>query len=421
MPKLKNNLLKSLGPGFVTGAADDDPAGIATYSQTGARFGLSFLFLAPLSFPMMATVQEMCARIGIVTGRGLSANIRRVFPLPVVIFLSVLLLIANTVNIGANLGAMVAVIQLLFPVLPHLLLIVVITLLSLCLQIFLPYHTYAKYLKWLAFVLVFYIFSALSVPNINWNEVLSHTIIPSFTLNKESIIMISAIFGTTISPYLFFWQTSQEVEEEIDNGKSTVKERMLAISAPKLTAMRWDVWGGMLFSNLIMFFIILATAVTLFNSDTPNIQSASDAALALKPFVGDLAYLVFSIGVLGTGLLAVPVLAGSSAYAVSEGLKKKEGLSKRWDQALVFYGVIVISMIGGLAINFVGIDPFQLLIISAVVNALVAPFILVAILLLSGNKKIMGKYRNNPISSIVGWGVVILMSLVAIATLFSLA
>lgn len=406
-----------LGPGFITGAADDDPSGIATYSQAGAEFGLKLLWLAPLTFPLMAIVQEMCARIGLVTGRGLASNIRKSFPFPVVLFLTSLLVVANIINIGADLGAMVAAILLLIPFANFLALLLVVTLVSAALQIFLPYHTYAKYLKWLAFVLVFYVFSAIAVKNINWSLVLENTIFPQ--ISSDTLFVIVAILGTTISPYLFFWQTSQEVEEEIDHGVTSIKARRLSVTPRSLTAMRIDVWVGMFFSNAIMFFIILATAVTVYTSKG-SISSASDAANALRPFVGDFSYLVFTLGIIGTGLLAVPVLAGSSAYAVCEVFKKKEGLSKKWYQAGLFYGVIIVSMVIGMVINLFGFNPIKILIWSAVLNGVVAPFILASIVTISNNKKVMGKYVNGKWTSRLGWGITIVMAIVALPIVFGI-
>ncbi len=417
--KSKKNPLNLLGPGFVTGAADDDPSGIATYSQAGAQFGLRLIWLAPVTLPLMAVIQEMCARIGLVTGRGLAANIRKVFPGHIIFFLTTLLLIANTINIGADIGAMVASINLLFPQINLTFLLILVTVLSMGLQIFLPYHVYAKYLKWLAFVLIFYVFAALAT-TIDWNEVFYHLVVPQISFSPKFLLILTAILGTTISPYLFFWQTSQEVEEEIDAGASTLALRKLTLTNRSLTAMRLDVWIGMFFSNLIMFFIILATSVTLFKNNITEIATAADAANALRPFVGDAAYIIFTVGIIGTGLLAIPVLAGSSAYAVSESFKQKEGLSKKWYEAQLFYMVIVLSMIGGLIMNFLGINPMGALVWAAVVNGIVAPFILIAIILISANKKIMGKYRNNIITNVVGWIVIILMLLAAGATIISL-
>lgn len=413
LSKKASRFWQILGPGFTTGAADDDPSGIATYSQAGARFGLSLLWLSLFSLPLMAIVQEMCARIGIATGRGLAANIKRHFPRPVLYSLTIMLLVANTLNIGADLGAMAQSTLLLFPHMHFGVVVLGFALLSLLLQIFLSYSVYARYLKWLALILLAYVFSALLVKGVNWGDVLLHAITPQIIFSKETLLMICAILGTTISPYLFFWQTAQEVEEEIAKGETSIKKRVSAASPLSYRDMRIDVWFGMLFSNIIMFFIITATALTIFGG-SKNIGSAADAALALKPFVGDLAYLVFTLGILGTGLLAIPVLAGSAAYAMSESMGLKEGLSKKWYQAVPFYLILTLSVLVGMCINFFQIDTIKALIYSAVLNGVVAPFILAAIVILSQNKKVMGKAVNNMFTTISGWAVVIIMVLVSI-------
>lgn len=409
----------NLGPGLTTGAADDDPAGITTYSQTGARYGFQLLWLAGFTFPLMAIVQEMCARIGLVTGRGLAANIRLHYPKWVVILSAILLFIANTINIGADLGAMAKATQLLIPDLNFGLLLAGFTTISLALQIFTTYERYAKYLKWLALILLAYVFSALST-NLNWGEVLQSTIIPTIIFSKEQFILITAVLGTTISPYLFFWQTSQEVEDQIVQGKTSLKLRQEETTDEEVKNMRVDVWSGMFLSNLVMFFIIAAASATLFKSGITNIQTAADAAQALKPIAGDKAYLLFTLGIIGTGLLAVPVLAGSASYALSEGLGWKTGLYKKLRSAYAFYGVIMISTIIGFLINFIGIDPIKALIYSAVVNGLVAPVILILIVLLSSNKLIMGNRVNHPVTTLIGWVTTILMVVAGAATIFSL-
>lgn len=402
-----------LGPGLTTGAADDDPSGIATYSQTGAAYGFKYLWLAPFSLPLLATVQEMCARIGIVTGRGLAANIRQHFPKKLLYSTTILLLATNMLNIGVDLGAMAKAVQLIFPNLHFIFLLVMFTVLSLGLQIFLPYKKYAKYLKLMAFVLISYIFSTLSM-KLNWAEILTkHTFVPSLSFTKDSIFIICAFLGTTISPFLFFWQTSQEVEE----GKLDV---LLPEPKKLIKKMRVDVWSGMVLSNLVTYFIIAACAATLFASGIINIESASDAAIALKPFAGDFAYLLFAIGIIGTGLIAVPVLAGSGAYAISETFGWKVGLGKTLRQARSFYGIIIISMIIGFVINLAGFSVIKSLIWAAAVNGIIAPIILAPIVLLSSNKTIMGEHANRPITTIVGWTTTIIMAVVGIATIISI-
>lgn len=410
-----HNYWKLLGPGLTTGASDDDPSGIATYSQTGAQFGFQFLWLSPLTFPLMALVQEMCARIGLVTGRGLAANIRISFPKWVLYTCTTLLFAANTLNIGANIGAMARATDLVLPQLNFVGWLIIFTLISLLLQIFVAYDKYARFLKYLALILLSYVFSALSV-RLDWSELLKNTIIPSMEFNKEQIILVAAILGTTISPYLFFWQTSQEVEEEILDGKTSIKLRQEETSDTEIKHMRIDVWSGMFLSNLVMFFIIAASGAALHQAGITNITSAEQAALALKPIAGEQTFLLFALGIIGTGLLAVPVLAGSASYALSEALGWKYGLYRKLKEAYSFYGVIIISMIIGLILNLLGIDTIKTLIASAIFNAVVSPVVLILIVLISSNKKIMGSRSNHPLATFFGWGVVALMTVTSVIT-----
>lgn len=416
--KKANEYWRTLGPGLTTGAADDDPSGIATYTQTGAVYGFQLLWLAGFTFPLMAIVQEMCARIGLVTGRGLAANIRRHYPRWVLYICTALLFIANTTNLGADLGAMAKATQLIAPNMQFPFLVLAFTLVSLALQIFTPYERYAKYLKWLALVLVSYIFSALSV-QLDLGKLLFHSLIPSITFSKEQILIICGVLGTTISPYLFFWQTSQEVEEQILEGKTTLLQRQ-GSTEKEIGKMRTDVWSGMLLSNLVMFFIIAAAAATLNASGITNIKTAEDAALALKPIAGENAYLLFTLGIIGTGMLAVPILAGSASYALAESFHWKTGLYRKLKEANAFYGIIILSTLIGLGINFLKLDTIQVLIYSAVLNGLVAPIILVLIVQMSSNKKIMGDRTNHRFVTIIGWGVTAAMTLVGIAAIASL-
>ncbi len=400
-----------LGPGITTGASDDDPSGIATYSQTGAQYGFQFLWLAPLTFPLMAVVQEMCARIGLASGRGLAANLRKFFPRWVLLLVTSLLFIANAFNIGADLGAMAEATRLLFPQVPTWVFLVFFTFLSLLLQIYASYERYARYLKWMALVLLAYVVAVFLVPSINWSDVAASTVIPHIKFEKEQIILVTAILGTTISPYLFFWQTSQEVEEDILAGQTTLKERQQSTSKEVIHRMRIDVWSGMFLSNLVMFFIILLCGAVLHTSGLTHITTAAEAAAALKPLGGSNASLLFTFGIVGTGLLAVPVLAGSSSYALAETFGWKEGLYRSLNQAYSFYGILIISMLIGLGANFIGIDPVDALIASAVVNALVAPLVLIPIVLLSANRRVMGQWVNSKVTSVVGWFVVAIMVL----------
>lgn len=408
-----------LGPGLTTGASDDDPSGIATYSQTGAQFGYQFLWLSAWTFPLMAMVQEMCARIGLVTGRGLAHNIRVFFSKRVLHMCTILLFAANTFNIGANLGAMAKAVQLLQPQFNFAALVIGFALFSLLLQIFTPYVRYAKYLKWLALILLSYILSSL-LANLDWGDIAKHAVIPDFSFTKEHIFILCAILGTTISPYLFFWQTSQEVEEQILQGKTTVHQRRGFTDPKDVKSMRIDVWSGMFLSNIVMFFIIAACGGILFPNGITEITSAAQAAEALRPFAGDATYFLFAIGIIGTGLLAIPVLAGSSSYALAESFGWKEGLYRNLQQAYAFYGVIIISMLVGLGINFIGIDPIKALIYAAIGNGLVAPIILFMIVLISSNKKVMGRWRNRPFVTFIGWVVFGLMAIAGVATIAAL-
>ena len=406
-----------LGPGLTTGAADDDPSGIATYSQAGAKYGFQWLWLASFTFPLMAVAQEMCARIGLVTGQGLAANIRKHYSRWVLYICAVLLFAANTFNIGANLGAMAQATELLAPKLAFSFLVIFFAILSLLLQIFTTYQRYAKYLKYLAMILLSYIFSALMI-DMDWSKIFYSAVFPSFTFSKESLLLITAVLGTTISPYLFFWQTSQEVEEEIMNGNTSIKSR-LGATDQEIKRMRIDVWSGMFLSNMVMFFIIATCAATLYANGITNIATAADAAAALKPLAGDASYLLFALGIIGTGLLSIPVLAGSASYAISESFSWKEGLYRKINKARSFYGIIIISMIIGLLLNFVHIDPIKALIYSAVANGIIAPVILIMIVLISSDKKIMGERANGKLNKLIGWIITSLMVVAGGATIIS--
>jgi len=408
--------LKSFGPGLITGASDDDPSGIGTYCQTGAQFGYAQLWTAIFSFPLMTAVQEICARIALQTGRGLAQIIREHYPKPI-LYLSVLLLvIANTINLGADLGAMAASCQLLLQV-PFSLWLLTITMLSTILEVFISYKQYARLLRFLTLSLFAYVLVAFMISQ-DWSEVLRSTIIPTLKFNKEYLLNLVAVLGTTISPYLFFWQASQEVEEEIQEGKKTVAARK-RVSKTELKWMRTDVTAGMFFSNLVMWFIILTTASTLFRHGITDVDSAPKAAEALKPIAGHFASLVFALGIVGTGLLAVPILAGSSAYAVAETFHWREGLYLKWRRAWGFYGVIVFSTLIGAAINFVGINPIKALYYTAVLNGIVAPPLLWMIMLIGNNRKIMKDKVNGRASNALGWLTTIAMTIAAAALLFT--
>lgn len=410
---------KKLGPGLTTGAADDDPSGIATYSQTGAQYGFQLIWLSFLTFPLMATVQEMCARIGIVTGQGLAANIRDNFSKSFLVIASVLLLCANIFNIGANLGMMSESIRMMIPSIPFWVPVVFFGVVSILLEVFETYKSYAKYLKYLAFILFAYVIATFIV-DVNWGEVFNHIIHPKIIFSQDQVFLICAILGTTISPYLFFWQTSQEVEEEILIGQDTVEKRVEGTNDKEIKNMKIDNWAGMFFSNLVMFFIIALCGAQLHANGITNITSASDAAEALRPLAGNFSYFLFTIGIIGTGLLAIPVLAGSAAYVVAEGFRWNEGLYRKFKDAYGFYFVIIIAILVGIILNFVGLNPINSLIYSAVGNGLVAPVILYFIIRISSSKKIMGKWVNNKRAKVVGWVTFLLMASVALTTIVQL-
>ncbi|HVX58185.1 MAG TPA: Nramp family divalent metal transporter [Candidatus Saccharimonadales bacterium] len=407
-----------LGPGLTTGAADDDPSGIATYSQTGAQYGYQLLWLSIFCYPLAALIQEMCARIGIVTGRGLASNIRTHFSKRVLYICTLLLFAANAFNIGADLGAMAKGVQLLNHGANFALCVIGFALASVIFQIYIPYAKYAHYLKWLAMVLLAYVASAV-MAHLDWGTVLHHAVTPTIHWSKDQLLLICAILGTTISPYLFFWQTSQEVEQQIVDGRTTVASRR-GSNPHELRAMRIDVWSGMLLSEIVMFFIIAACGAILFPKGITHIQTAADAAEALRPFAGNLTYFLFAVGIIGTGLLAIPVLAGSSSYAISEGLRWKEGLYRNIRQAHAFYGVLIISVLVGLAMNFVGLDPMKALIYSAVANGIVAPIIMAMIVIIGSNKKIMGEWVNRKWTTRFGWAITSLMAVAGIAAIWSM-
>ncbi|MEK7647251.1 MAG: divalent metal cation transporter [Patescibacteria group bacterium] len=423
MPSKKfsfRNFLKALGPGFITGAADDDPSGIATYSQTGAQFGYGQLWTALFSYPFMVAIQEMCGRIGLVTGKGLSGVIKEHYSRKILYSAVLLLLIANTINIGADLGAMAASVQLLFDI-PFTVLLIGITVFTILLEVFISYPIYAKYLKYLTFSLMAYIVTAFVVGP-DWWLVARSIFVPHIIFTKQYLLNIMALLGTIISPYLFFWQADEEVEEEIINHKIRgIGDGVPQIDALDIKRMRLDTFLGMFFSNLITFFIILTVASTLGVANIHQVKTAADAAEALRPFAGDFAFLLFALGILGTGLLAVPILAGSAAYAVSEAFNWNVGLGKRFKQAHGFYGVIMIATLVGLLINFTSIGPMTMLYYAAMLNGVLAPPLLILILLIGNNKKILGKNTNSPLSNYLGIIITAIMSFIALAFFINIA
>jgi NRAMP (natural resistance-associated macrophage protein)-like metal ion transporter len=396
---------------LITGASDDDPSGIGTYAVAGASFGYATLWTALVSFPMMTAVQYTCAKIGMVSGTGLAAVLRERFPRPLVYVAVFALLVANSVNAGADIGAIAAAINLLVPV-PLMLLIVPIGATILALQIFGSYAVITRCFKWLTLGLLAYIGAALfSHPD--WRDVLRGTFIPTVSLDPAYVATLVAIFGTTISPYMFFWQPSQEVEEEIEQGRGTREQRRGATRA-ELRAARADTRIGMFFSNLIMYFIILATGATLFQAGETQITSAAQAAEALRPLAGDGAALLLAIGLIGSGFLAVPVLTGSSAYAVSEIFGWREGLSRKASDARGFYGVIIAGTAVGMLFNFIGINPIDALFWTAVLNGFLAPPLLVLVMLVANDPGVMGSRTNGRWLNVLGWGTTLVMFAAAI-------
>ena len=414
-----------LGPGLVTGAADDDPSGIATYSQAGAQFGFATLWTMPLTFPLMVAVQEACMRMGAVTGQGLAAIVRQRYPRWVLYPVVFLVVAANTFNIGSDIGAMAASTQLLAPSLPLPLFAVGFSVVIVVLEVFVAYRVYIRILKWLAVTLFAYLVTAFLV-TVPWGTALRSTVLPDIQVNSSFLYIVVAIFGTTISPYLFFWQTSNTVEDEIAEKRQGSEGVAPKISKGYLFRLRVDTVLGMFFSNLVAWFIILVGAVVLNSAGVTNIVSAADAAKALRPLVhsfpnsGYLAQVIFATGVIGIGLMSIPVLAGSSAYAISETFKAREGLSVRFRKAPTFYLVIVVGTLVGLALNFVGLDPVKALVLTAVFNGIVAVPLIFIIVRLSSRRDVMGSYRSRFWSKLGLWAAFAVMGLAAISLLASL-
>jgi NRAMP (natural resistance-associated macrophage protein)-like metal ion transporter len=404
--------LRALGPGVITGASDDDPSGIGTYSSVGAMFGYAILWTAAWLLPIMLAVQEVCGRIGVVTNHGLTNILRRHYGRKIVLAIVFLLIIANVVNIGADLGAMAASLRLLAGV-DFYFAAVFFALLIILIEIFFQYHVYVKVLKWLTLSVFAYIFAGL-MAHPNWLEVLRSAFVPKMIWNENYIFALIAIFGTTVTPYLFFWQTSEEVEE---NKLLKLKWNKRAVHS-RVREMRTDVSAGMILANVVFFFIILTTAQVLFKNGVTSIGSAEQAALALRPFAGNLSYLLFALGIIGTGLLAVPVLAGSGAYALCEMLKWREGLELKFSRAKGFYLIIAFSIAVGLLINFIGIEPIKALYYAAYLNGIIALPLLIAIMIVGNDKRIMGKETHPNWVKIFGWAAVCFMFLALAATLF---
>lgn len=406
MPSLKQRLrgvalFEQLGPGLVTGAADDDPSGIATYSQTGAQFGFGLLWTMVLTYPLMTAIQLVSARIGRVTGCGLAKNLGEVLPGPVVLGLVGLLFVANTINIGADLAAMGAAGELVTNISGHIF-TVAFAVLSLGLQLFIPYHRYAKFLKWLTLALLAYV-AVVFMAKVDWQAAAGGLVPGPSSLSKEAIVTIVAIFGTTISPYLFFWQSAQEVEEVAQDPEAEPLKAAPRQAPHELARIRIDTFAGMAVSNLVAIAIIIATAATLHASGKTEITTAADAAEALRPAAGSLAFALFSLGIIGTGLLAVPVLAGSAAYAIGESRGWKCGLEYKPWEAIGFYIVIGAATLLGIGIDWSPIDPMKALFWSAVLNGVVAVPIMVAMMLVVGRRREMGRFAAGPGLIFFGW------------------
>jgi Mn2+/Fe2+ NRAMP family transporter len=399
--RLKEHPLARLGPGLITGVADDDPSGIATYSQAGAQFGLNMLWTMPLAYPLMAAIQALCAQIGRVTGRGLAANIKTTYPPAVLQGVVLLLLIANTLNIAADVAAMGEVAELVTGLDRHLMTLCVVVG-SLLLQVLVPYHRYVFFLKWLTLSLLAYA-AVLFTVHVPWGQVALRSVWPAFVPNAAAAAVVVAIFGTTISPYLFFWQASEEVEDMLakPGAKALIDDPQAA--APELRRISWDTWSGMFYSDLTAYFIILATAVTLHVAGITDIETAAQAASALRPLAGDFAFMLFALGIIGVGLIGVPVLAGSSAYALAEAMNWRWGLERRATDARAFYGIISVSVLAGLVIQYSPISPMKALFWSAIINGIVAVPLMVVIILLACNRSVMGQFTANRWIVVLGW------------------
>jgi NRAMP (natural resistance-associated macrophage protein)-like metal ion transporter len=419
------SFLRILGPGIVTGAADDDPSGIATYSQAGAQFGLFMPWTMLFTYPLMTAVQEACMRVGAVSGKGLAAVIRDHYPKKILYPVVLLVVLANTFNIGSDIGAMAASTKLVIPWISFPVLAVGFAVVMLLLEVFVSYKTYVRLLKWLAMALLSYFITALLI-KVDWPAALAATFVPHIEFSKAFLYIIVAIFGTTISPYLFFWQTSEVVEDEIAAHRLAQRGGVPKLTNPYLKRLRIDTAVGMLFSNVTAWFIIIVGATVLGAHGITNINSAADAARALEPLVngfpnaGLLAKVIFATGVIGIGLMSVPVLAGSSSYAISETFNWREGLFRKFKQAREFYFVIIIGTLVGLCFNFIGLDPIKALIFTAVFNGLAAVPLIYFIARVSSRPDVMGEHRSGPWSKLGLWAAFCVMAVAAMALVTSL-
>ena len=397
---------KQIGPGLVTGASDDDPSGIATYSQAGAAFGLSTLWTSIVAFPLMAAIQQMCARIGLVTSQGLTGTLKKHYPKPILYIMLLFSFPAIVMNIGADIAGMGAVGNLLFPSIHASFFSVFFTVLLIGLIIYLPYQKIASVLKYVCIVMLVY-FIVPFLYKQDFGAILRATFIPTIKFDKDYIAIIVGILGTTISPYLFFWQASVEVEEMKN------KKRHLVVNKKLIHAINKDVDFGMTVSGFVMYFIILTTGTVLYQGGVHQIDTVEQAALALKPLAGNLAYLLFAVGIIGTGLIAIPVLSGSLSYIFAETFGWEQGLDKKFHEAKGFYLIIAISLLLGLAMNYIGISPIQALIYTAILYGMTAPVLIAIILHISNNKKIMGNFVNGKVINYLGFSALIIMTTAA--------
>ncbi len=402
---------KKLGPGLVTGASDDDPSGIATYSQAGAAFGLATLWTAIVAFPLMASIQQMCARIGLVTSQGLTGTLKKHYPKPILYLMLLFSFPAIVMNIGADIAGMGAVGNMLFPAIDANFFSVLFTIILLGLIIFLPYQKIASVLKYLCIVMLVY-FVVPFLYKQDFGAILKATFIPTIKFNKDFIAIIVGILGTTISPYLFFWQASVEVEEMKN------KRKHLVVNKKIIHEINQDVDFGMTISGFVMYFIILTAGTVLYNGGIHQIDTVEQAAMALKPLAGNLAYLLFAVGVIGTGLIAIPVLSGSISYIITETFGWEQGLDKKFHEAKAFYIIIAISLTLGLSLNYIGISPIQSLIYTAILYGLTAPVLIAIILHISNNKKIMGENVNGKLTNILGFAALIIMTVAAVTLIY---
>ncbi|HEX3913674.1 MAG TPA: Nramp family divalent metal transporter [Steroidobacteraceae bacterium] len=415
----ENPRVKQLGPGLITGAADDDPSGIATYSQAGAQFGYSMLWTVLFTYPLMVGIQMVSARLGFITGKGLAANVKGVFPHSVLYGIVGLLLIANTINIAADIAAMAEALRLLAGGSAHLY-SVCFGVLCLILQVYLRYETYVRYLKWLTLALLSYVAVIFTI-HVHWGAVIGEMVVPRLVFDHGTITMIVALFGTTISPYLFFWQAAQEMEDlraiRGRNGGVAMLPHTSEVARGHMRRIRWDTYVGMGFSNLIAFFIILSTAATLHASGTVDIATSAQAAEALRPLGGPTAFLLFSLGIIGTGMIAVPVLAGSAAYAVAESFDWQSGMDRKLPEALGFYGIIGVATIGGVALTFTHLDAVRALVWSAEINGIIAVPIMVVMMMLASRQDVMGDFIIRPRLRRLGWAATGVMAVTVVAML----